>query len=345
MDNQCYHDGQPANVYTLRNRLGTQIKVMDIGATWLSCQLNVDQQSREVLLGVDTITKQQQQQAYLGATVGRYANRIACGQFSIDSHSFQLSANQGQHCLHGGTDGFDKRRWNLLEHSHDYVRLALNSAAGDQGFPGNVTVTVSYQITEHNEVIIRYAAITDEACPVNLTNHAYFNLMGDESSISALEHQLQVAASHYVVTDETAIPTGELREVQGSGFDFNQRKLIKQDFLRDADQKLLSGYDHALLLDSEKTDGEQVVACLVSTDNRLTMEVRTTKPAMQIYSGNFLQGTPGRGQHKYGNHDGVALETQFMPDSPNHPEWPQVSSILQPDQTYHTVTKYRFIVD
>ncbi|MBL4830085.1 MAG: galactose-1-epimerase [Aliivibrio sp.] len=344
MDTEPFTDGKPANVYTLHNQLGSKIAVMDIGATWLSCQLQVDQQIREVLLGVDTMAKHQQQEAYLGATVGRYANRIAGGKFVIGDKNYQVAVNQGGNCLHGGVEGFDKRRWALQELRSDCVVLSLHSADGEQGFPGNLEVTVSYQLTDQNEVVLAYSGMVDKACPVNLTNHAYFNLMGDESSVDGLEHQLQIFSAHYAATNEVAIPIGKLKSVVDSGFDFNQLKPIKQDFLRDFDQQLLSGYDHSLLLDSDKTDGQQVAARLVSADKQLTMEVRTSKPAIQLYSGNFLQGTAGRQLHQYSNHQGIALETQFLPDSPNHPEWPHVSSILQPEQTYQAVTKYKFIV-
>ncbi|MEH6452076.1 MAG: galactose-1-epimerase [Psychromonas sp.] len=340
-----FHDGEPAKIFTLSNKNGSNITLMDIGATWISCQIQLEDETREVLLGVDSLAKHLAQQAYLGATVGRYANRIKHGKFSIEADQFQLDLNQGENTLHGGNGAFDKRRWQVLEEKPNQIIFQLFSADGEQGFPGNLTATVSYSFTDDNEVVIEYAATTDKACPVNFTNHAYFNLLGAESGENCLQHSLQLAAEQYVPTDEFAIPLGPLKRVENTGFDFLTTKMMKQHFMLDHDQKLLSGYDHAYLINADSRDGEKPVASLYSPDQRLEMQLRTTKPGVQVYTGNFLAGCPSRGVNTYSVNAGIALETQFLPDSPNHPEWPQPTCILYPDQTYHSKTSYKFVVN
>lgn len=335
-------DGQKAKIFTLTNKQGSTISVMDIGATWLSCKIQLKNEIREVLLGVDSMEKQLAQTAYMGATVGRYANRIAKGQFEINGLHYQLDTNQGKNTLHGGGVGFDKRRWQVLKQENNKIIFELFSADGDQGFPGNLTVSLSYQLTDDNEVLIEYQASCDKACPVNLTNHAYFNLLGAESGENCLGHSLQINAQQYLPTDVQGIPLGALAQVKGSGFDFLTSKKIGRDFMLDEDQKLAAGYDHSFLINSECRDGKQAAAQLISPDNALSMVLSTSAPAVQLYTGNFLAGNPSRENSPYNNHAGLALETQFLPDSPNHPEWPQESCILQPGQTYKSHSGYKF---
>jgi aldose 1-epimerase len=339
-----FHDGQKAKIFTLTNEQGSSISLMDIGATWISCKIQLESEKREVLLGVDSLAKHLKQEAYLGATVGRYANRIGHGKFAIAGQQYQLDQNQGENTLHGGTDAFDKRRWQVLEEKSDQITFQLFSDDGDQGFPGNLTASVSYRFSDDNEVVIAYSASTDKACPVNFTNHAYFNLLGAESNETCLQHSLQINADKYVPTDAVAIPLGELKNVANTGFDFLTKKIINQDFMSDQDQKLLSGYDHSYLINADKQDGKQIAASLCSPDNALEMHLLTTKPGVQFYTGNFLADCPSRGEHAYKINAGVALETQFLPDSPNHPEWPQESCILQPGQVYQSKTIYKFEV-
>lgn len=339
-----FHDGQKAKVFTLTNKQGSSISLMDIGATWISCKIQLESEKREVLLGVNSLAKHLKQEAYLGATVGRYANRIAQGKFAIEGQQFQLDKNQGENTLHGGSGAFDKRRWQVLDEKTDQITFQLVSVDGEQGFPGNLTATVSYLFSDDNEVLIEYSASTDKACPVNFTNHAYFNLLGAESGETCLQHSLQINADKYVPTDEFAIPLGHLQSVENTGFDFSTEKVINQDFMLDQDQKLLSGYDHAYLINADKQDGKQVAACLCSPDNALEMQLRTTKPGLQFYTGNFLTNCPSRSEDAYKTNAGVALETQFLPDSPNHPEWPQASCILQAGEMYQSQTSYQFQV-
>ncbi|MEH6532121.1 MAG: galactose-1-epimerase [Photobacterium frigidiphilum] len=349
-------DGSPTKIFTLTNSNGMSVSFMDIGATWLSCCVDLGETTREVLLGVATMKQHQQQQAYLGATVGRYANRIESGRFVINGETHQVLTNQVGNCLHGGPDSFTHRRWlveglveelveGVVEESREQtIVFTLESPDGDQGFPGKVNASVSYTLTNKNEVVIAYSATTDKACPINLTNHAYFNLLGADSQSDCLGHSLTMNASQYLPSDESGIPVGALKEVQGTSFDFMQSKELKQDFMADHDQQLAAGYDHSFLLETECHLGHATAASVTSPDGKLRLELQTTKPAIQLYTGNYLAGCPNREGGEYVNHAGFALETQFLPDSPNHPEWQQPSCIVQPEQTYEHQTTYRFLV-
>ncbi len=349
MVEQDAYDGHPANLVTLKNQMGMQVVLMDIGATWLSCQVPVQSQApdqetkREVLLGVSTMADFDKQASYMGVTVGRYANRIANGQFEIAGKAYQVLTNQAGNTLHGGPDGFNKRRWTVTEKSDNHVIFALDSNDGDQGFPGNLAVSVHYVLSEQNELTIRYFAKTDKSTAVNLTNHGYFNLLGAESNFDCLDHILSVNSTQYLPTTEVGIPLGELESVEDTGFDFREPKVISQNFMRDEQQVPARGFDHSYLLNLDTKDG-QCAATLTSPDSLVTLKVFTDKPAMQLYTGNWLEGTPNRSGGEYIAHAGVALETQFLPDSPNHPEWEQPSCILHPEEEYRFYTRYQFIV-
>ena len=332
---------EAARLFTLTNIRGSKVTVMDIGATWISCQIAMERGLREVLLGCGSLAQYQRQAAYLGASIGRYANRIALGRFSVGEQDYQTTINHGQNMLHGGIEGYDKRRWRCVEQMTQSVTLALDSQDGDQGFPGNVAVSVTYTLSDDDSVDITYQANTDRATPINLTNHAYFNLQGAESGISTIDHQLEIAADYYLPTDEFGIPLGELVPVAGTSFDFRQPKNISQDLLEDEQQRAVKGYDHSFLL----TGAEGVirkVATVIAGDRSLAMEVYTDKPAIQFYGGNWLDGTPNRSGGEYGTYMGFALETQYLPDSPNHPEWPQSSCIFDENRAYCFHTRYKF---
>ncbi|PKH20996.1 galactose-1-epimerase [Enterobacterales bacterium CwR94] len=329
-------DGQPWRITVLRNAQGMVATFMDWGATWLSARIPLSDGSvREALLGCATPSDYLQQAAYLGATVGRYANRIAHAQ--LNAAHITLAANQGEHQLHGGPEGFDKRRWQIVEQSESHVLYQIDSPDGDQGFPGQLIAQVRFTLTDDNSVDIRYHATVDKPCPVNLTNHAYFNL--DAVHGDARQHQLHIQASHYLPVDSQGIPNAALRDVRGTTFDFRVAKVIARDFLQDADQRAVQGYDHAFLLAAEQ---DSPAAILLAADGKLQLEVLTTAPALQFYSGNYLDGTPAREQDSYTAFQGIALESEFLPDAPNHPEWPQPSCWLQPGETYQSNTCYRF---
>ena len=333
-------DGHPPNLISIGNDSGVRLVLMDWGATWLSCRVPVAGERREVLLGCGQIEDYFTQKAFLGATVGRYANRIANAEFSLGDTIFRLTPNEGKNQLHGGPQGFWNRRWQIAERSDRHVTMCLISPDGDQGFPGSLRVLLRIQVQGAEAVSLDYEATVDSPCPVNLTNHAYFNLDGTASDIR--RHRLRIDADRYLPVDEVLIPVGNLAPVAGSGFDFRQEKPIGQDFLRDAQQTIARGYDHAFLLDSGCQHLKRPAATLVSGDGELAMHLSTTLPSLQFYSGNYLAGTPARDGGSYLAYQGLALETQFLPDSPHHPEWPQPSCWLQPGETYRHRTILSF---
>ncbi|ODA33957.1 galactose-1-epimerase [Veronia pacifica] len=334
-------DKAPARVYTLSNLHGMTISVMDIGATWLSCVVPMENGDRDVLLRAASLTSQQTYKAYLGSVIGRFANRINRGKFTLKGKEYKLSVNDGRHCLHGGNLGFDRYRWNVLLKNFNKIVFAMTSRDGDQGFPGRLDVQVTYEVTDDNEVIIDYKATSDMYTPVNLTNHAYFNLAGEASGESVMSHTLKIEADHYLPVNNDLTPTGGIEEVTGTGFDFRQLKEIGADFLLDENQKMAGGYDHCFILKRAINDGESDVVTLVSPNNDLTMKLQTTKPAVQLYTGNFLEGVEGV-SGVYKSYSGLCLETQYLPDGPNHPEWGRSAGIIGPGEHYSHATKYSF---
>ncbi|ANS41773.1 galactose-1-epimerase [Serratia inhibens] len=338
---QLAPDGQPYQLTRLQNAGGMTITLMDWGATWLSAVLPLKSgETRELLLGCRTPADYQRQAAYLGATVGRYANRIAYASLLVGNKPHPLLANQGEHQLHGGPEGFNARRWRIVQQDTQQVSYALHSPDGDQGFPGNLDVQVNYRLTADNRLEISYQARTDRACPVNLTNHAYFNL--DGAGTDARRQRLQLFADLYLPVDSEGIPNAELTPVEGSGMDFRHPKTLLQDFLRDRDQQRVKGYDHAYLLHRTCGALDCPAAHLWSADGQVQMSVFTSAPALQLYSGNYLDGTPARDGGNYASYAGVALESEFLPDSPHHPEWPQPDCWLKPGQQYQSATHYQF---
>ncbi|CED57004.1 aldose 1-epimerase [Aliivibrio wodanis] len=342
MTKEVASDGRLAQLFELKNENGMRAVFMDIGATWLSCKVPVKGQLREVLLGQSSMADFLNQQSYMGVTVGRYANRIANGKFKIDGTKYQVDTNQEGNTLHGGTEGFNQRRWSVIEETPNSVEFNLVSPDGDQGFPGELTVNVKYLLTDDNQVVISYNGRTTKSTPVNLTNHAYFNLLGADNEYLALDHILSINASEYVPTTDVGIPKGLWKKVKDTNFDFSDPKVISQDFMLDKDQGNAKGYDHSFVLDKTCTKGE-CAASLTSPDSLVTMHVVTTKPAMQLYTGNWLAGTPNRVGGEYQDYSGIALETQFLPDAPNHPEWDHPNSFLTPEETYRHSTCYQFI--
>ena len=325
----------------LENSNGMQLELMDWGATWLSCRVPVaGEASREVLLGCASAEQYRQQKSYLGAMVGRYANRIANAHLPYPGGDRKLVASQGVNLLHGGLEGFDKRRWQVQELSSQHVCFTLHSPDGDQGFPGALEVSVSYHLSDDNGVRIEMQASSDALTPVNLTNHAYFNLDAEPGDVR--QHVLQVNADFMLPTDQAGIPEDALRRVEATSFDFRQAKPLHRDFLSDSQQQLAKGYDHSFLLTSLRELAGRPAATLSSADRRLTLELATSLPSMQLYTGNYLAGTPARDGGEYADYAGVALEPQFLPDSPHHPEWPQPSCWLEPGQKFHHWIQYQF---
>ncbi|MFJ2975713.1 galactose-1-epimerase [Kluyvera sp. NPDC087067] len=335
------NDGQPYQLITLRNANHVVVTLMDWGATLMSAKIPLQDGSvREALLGCATPEQYTQQAAFLGASIGRYANRIANSRFQLEGQTVNVLPSQGEHQLHGGPEGFDKRRWAIASQTSTEVVFTLTSADGDQGFPGELKATATYRLTDDNRISIEYRATVDKACPVNLTNHVYFNLDGAQTDVR--HHTLQLFADDYLPVDESGIPHEGLKAVANTSFDFRQPKTIAQDFLSDNDQKKVNGYDHAFLLQAQG-DASQPVANVWSQDKKLQMAVYTSAPAIQFYAGNFLEGTLSRTAQPYAAWQGLALESEFLPDSPNHPEWPQPDCVLRPGEEYVSLTEYQFI--
>lgn len=336
---------QPARIFRLAHPAGLRIAVMDIGATWLSCELRLaDGSWREVLLGCDSEEDYARQSAYLGAIIGRYANRITNARFVVDGQEYQLAANNGPNNLHGGPEGFDRRRWRVLEQDERSLLLALDSPAGDQGFPGRAEVQVRYTLDDELGVRIDFTAQVDAACPIALTSHAYFNLDGARPEGDVRTQQLRIAAARYVPVDATLAPLGDAATVAETPFDFRAGRRIGDAWptLVSQDEQLRNGagYDHAFLLDVQCRAMTLPAAELQAADGRLTMQVFTDLPALQCYTGNYLAGTPARAGTAYGAHAGIALEPGFPPDSPNQSAWS--ACILRPGQLGRSAIRYAF---
>lgn len=311
-----------------------QARFSPFGATWLSCKVRVGDTWREVILGHADLALYQQKGPYFGATVGRFANRIAGGQFSIDGQLYQVDQNEAPNTLHGGRGGFSHQIWQCVHHEEEAVRFAIESPDGDQGFPGNVRAEVEYRLNDAT-VEIRYLATTDAPCPVALTNHAYFNLDAQHEDIK--QHSLQLAATHVLEVDKALIPSGALLPVGDSAFDLNTPKRLS-DVLSRPELEATQGYDHALVLDGS---GFRHVGRLSASDDSLAMTIHTDQPSIQLYSGNGLAGIQGR-DGEYCAYAGYAIETQGFPDSPNHAQFP--NSILRPGEQYTHLTRYAFEV-
>ena len=340
--------GTPVDEVTLKNRRGVELHAISYGGIITSLKVP-DRAGKpgDIVLGFD---KPESYWAdppppFFGAIVGRYGNRIGKGKFTLDGKPYSLATNNGVNHLHGGNKGFDKVLWAIATKDAPEGSQAIfsrTSKDGEEGYPGNLQVRVTYTLTEKNELIVDYHATTDKATPVNLTQHSYFNLAG-EGTGDILGHQLTIDADRYTPVDDTLIPTGELAPVQGTPFDFRQPTAIGARIDQDNPQlKNGKGYDHNWVL-TRKGTGLQHAARLTDPKSGRTMDVATTEPGLQFYSGNFLDGTiKGKGGHVYAHRSGLCLETQHFPDSPNKPNFP--STILQPGKAYQSRTVFTFSV-
>jgi aldose 1-epimerase len=334
--------------HELENNNGLRVSFLDLGGIITSIAVPDRQgESANVVLAYDSVSSYLEDAAYLGALVGRYANRIANARFSIGGRECRLAANNGQNHLHGGIVGFNRRRWSVvLETGHGYSRavLELVSESGDEGYPGRLAVRVTYTLTDENELVVDYHATSTEATHVNLTQHSYFNLSGSGST-DILGHELTVGAAHFTPVDSSLIPTGEIRPVHGTPFDFRIAKLIGANIDDDDEQlRFGEGYDHNFVLAGAVEDEVRFAATLRDPRSGRVMHIDTTEPGIQVYSGNKLSAAlpvaMGKSPHRRG---GIALETQHFPDSPNNPEFP--STLLKPDEVYRSRTVYRFTTD
>src|SRR3982751_2388686 len=338
--------GKPVEMATLKNGHGIELQAINYGAIITSLKVP-DRAGKiaDVVLGFDQPNQYWQEPTppYFGAVVGRYGNRIAKGQFALGGKTYKLATNNGPNHLHGGNRGFDKVYWDMATNNGPQgssIVFTRTSPDGEEGYPGNLHVTVTYTLTEKNELIIDYRATTDKATPVNLTQHSYFNLAG-EGSGDILGHELMIAADRYTPVDDTLIPTGELAPVQGTPFDFRQPTAIGARINADnAQLKAGKGYDHNWVLNGTGS-GLHTAGALTDPKSGRSMEIQTLEPGLQFYSGNFLDGTiKGKGGHVYGHRTGLCLETQHFPDSPNQKSFP--TTILQPGKVYSTRTVMTF---
>jgi aldose 1-epimerase len=338
-------DGEPVDRYTLTNTQGMEMTVLTFGG--VIQKLRVPDRKgrlRNVVLGLRSVAEYEADaDPYLGALIGRFGNRIAKGAFTLDGQAFQVPVNNGPNSLHGGTRGFDDRLWRaepIEKDGHVGLELHLTSRDGDQGYPGTLEVRVTYMLDNDNSVRIHYRATTDAPTVVNLTQHTYFNLRGNGRG-TIYGHRLEINADRFTPVDPTAIPTGRLRKVAGTPFDFRTAKPVGRD-IREPDEQLLvgQGYDHNFVLRDPGPD-LHLAAVLSDPGSGRTLTVRTEEPGMQFYSGNFLDGTlVGTGGTVYRPGDGLALETQHFPDSPNQPDFP--STVLRPGEVYDTTTVWEF---
>jgi aldose 1-epimerase len=334
-------DGRAVDLYTLANDCGVEARIMTYGGTLVSLRTPDRSGLRaDVVLGFDEFSPYLDQHPYFGCLIGRYANRIAGAGFYLNHRSHQLAQNDGRHHLHGGLKGFDKVLWEARPQlSVDGPQLALSyvSAAGEEGYPGNLKARVVYTLSNVNELRLDYSATTDADTPLNLTHHAYFNLAG---SGTVLGHVLRLVADHFLPVDAGLIPIGEMSPVHGTPFDFTEAAAIGSRIQNDEQQlRLAGGYDHCWVLNNT-THGCALAAELYEPESGRTLSVFTTQPGMQVYTGNFLDGTiSGKGGRVYEKHSGLCLETQHFPDSPNQPGFP--TTILKPGEIYRQTTIYR----
>lgn len=332
--------GEAVELYTLRNAKGLEADIATLGGVVVSLRLpGGNGAPADIVLGFADLAGYLKPGPYFGAIIGRYANRIAQGKFTLDGVRYTLARNNGENSLHGGTRGFDKALWKANPGNGASLALSYLSKDGEEGYPGNLSVTVVYTLTDDNELKIDYTATTDKDTVLNLSNHSYFNLSGQGEG-DVLAHQVTIYADRFTPVDQSLIPTGELRSVAGTPFDFRQPHAIGERINSGDHQLVLGrGYDHNFVL-NRGGDGLVLAARVTEPKSGRTLEVLTTEPGMQFYTGNFLDGTiHGKGGKVYGPRAAFCLETQHFPDSPNHPSFPSVA--LKPGGQYRSTTVYR----
>jgi aldose 1-epimerase len=337
-------DGRKVDIYTLTNDNNLSAQIINYGGIVTSLT-TPDRNGKliDVVLGYDTLDGYIKGAFYLGALIGRVCNRIAKAKFTIDGKEYTLAVNNDPNHLHGGIKGFDKVVWEakpLVTNKGSALELTYLSPDGEEGYPGNLSCKVIYTLTNKNELKIEYEAITDQATPVNMTNHSYFNLAGHNTG-DILSHELMINADHFTPTDEGSIPTGEICPVEDTPMDFRTPAVIDKKIDSDDQQlKFGHGYDLNWVLNNKNGD-LALAATFYEKKSGIVMDVLTTKPGMQFYCGNFLDGSNhGKDGAVYNRRNGLCAETQYFPDSPNKPDFP--SCILQPGETYKHVTVYRF---
>lgn len=339
--------GEEIHLYTLRNSSGIEARITNYGGRLVSLK-TPDRHGRfeDIVLGFDDLDGYLAKNPYFGAIVGRYANRIAGGQFTLGLKTYHLAKNNGENSLHGGIKGFDKVAWQIMDEGagiEPWLQFNYLSPDGEEGYPGRLNATVRYSLTSANELIIEYLATSDQTTVLNLTNHSYFNLAGQKSG-NILDHLVEINADAFTPVDAHLIPTGELRRVAGTPFDFRRLEAIGKRIVEDDEQlKLGWGFDHNYVLNGERKT-PKLAARAVDPASGRGLEVHTTQPGMQFYTGNHLDGSGrGKGGNISGFRSAFCFETQHFPDSPNHAEFP--STELKPGQEYRHNTTFKFFVE
>ena len=342
-------DGRTAQLFTLKLPSGLQADITDYGGTVVRL-LVPDRSGKlgDIVFGFDSAEKYAAHSAFFGCLIGRFGNRIAAGRFTLDGRTYQLPTNDlqdGLPChLHGGPQGFHRQLWKAVaisQNGNPTLRLSYLSRDGEEGYPGNLTVTVVYSLTADQALRIDYEATCDQTTPINLTNHSYFNLAGEGGS-SILDHELTLKAAHYTPTTPAQIPTGVIAPVAGTPFDFRSPDKIGKRITPDHPElKSAGGFDHNYVLDAGQSAQPALAAMVSDPSSGRQMEVLTTEPGVQFYGGNYLDGSlVGKSGRPYPYRSGFCLETQHFPDSPNQPKFP--STILRPGQTFRSTTIHRF---
>ncbi len=334
-------DGKKTSLYILENANGIKVYITNYGARVVSL-LTPDKEGEcaDIVLGFDNIDSYLKDKMYLGCIVGRYANRINDGKFTIDGQEYNLFLNDGPNTLHGGQKGFDKRVWDARQEGNT-LTLSYLSPDGEEGYPGNLQIKKIYTLTDENELKMEYEAETDKTTIVNLSHHSYFNLKG-EGDTTILDHYLMADADYFTPVDSTLIPTGEIRPVVNTPFDFTKGKQISQDIGMENEQlKFGLGYDHNWVLNKDSANALTFAVKLWEETTGRVMEIYTTEPAFQFYSGNFMDGSvTGKSGKPYKYRAALAIEPQHFPDSPNHPEFP--STVLRPGEKYRQLSILKF---
>jgi aldose 1-epimerase len=337
--------GEQIDLYTLSNKKGMEVSITNFGATVVTLKApDRAGKAADIVLGYDTLDGYEKGTSYFGATVGRYGNRIGGGKFSLDGRTYTLPKNNGENTLHGGIVGFNKKVWKAREiesKSGQSLEMSYLSTDGEEGFPGNLSVKVVFTVpAERNELSIEYSATTDKDTVLNLTNHSYFNLKG-EGNGDILDHVLTLHAKQFTPVDKSLIPTGELASVAGTPMDFNTATAIGKRINDNYEQLVFGkGYDHNWVLAGSASGSLSIAAEASDPKSGRNLEVLTTEPGVQFYSGNFLDGAKGKGGKPYPLRAAFCLETQHFPDSPNHANFP--STVLKPNVVFHSETVFRF---
>ena len=341
------YNGASTALYTLNNENGMEVCITNFGGRIVSIVVpDRDGNMRDVVLGFDKVEDYfpENNQTDFGASIGRYANRINQGQITLDGETYQLPQNNFGHCLHGGPTGWQYQVYDVVEADAKHVKLCRVSPDGDNNFPGNVKAFVTYTLTDDNKIDIQYEATTDKTTVINMTNHSYFNLAGAPDTHRIVDEVLYVNASNFTPVDETYMTTGEIRPVAGTPFDYTTAHLISDNITADDEQiRFGNGFDHNWVLDNNR-DINVIAACLYNPVNGIKLCVYTDEPGIQVYSGNFLDGTvKGKKGIVYQQRTGICLETQKYPDTPNKPEWP--SAVLRPGEKYTSHCIFAFTTE